>query len=106
MSLSLNWVKSCVSCIEREKSKSLFVRSLFLRSLSQNIAVMTPMVTLSTPKWVKKVQINIPCAFVDRKMKIKSKRYFEVNYSFMKSFSQHFQILTQRGEVINAKLAC
>ena len=38
-------------------------------------------------------------------MKIKSKRYFEVNYSFMKPFSQNFEVLTQRGDVINPKLA-
>ena len=37
-------------------------------------------------------------------MKIKSKKYFEVNYLFMKSFSQNFEDLTQRGDVINPKL--
>ena len=34
------------------------------------------------------------CTNVDRKMKIESKRYFEVNYSFMKSFSQNLEVLT------------
>ena len=38
-------------------------------------------------------------------MKIKSKRYFEVNYLFMKPFTQNFEVLTQRGDVINPKLA-
>ena len=38
-------------------------------------------------------------------MKIKSKRYFEVNYSFMKPFSQNSEVLTQRGDVINPKFA-
>ena len=38
-------------------------------------------------------------------MKIKSKRYFKVNYLFMKPFSQSFGDLTQRGDVINPKLA-
>ena len=38
-------------------------------------------------------------------MKIESKRYFEVNYLFMKLFSQNFEVLTQRGDVINSKLA-
>ena len=38
-------------------------------------------------------------------MKIKSKRYFGVNYSFMKPFSKYFEVLTQRGHVINPKLA-
>ena len=38
-------------------------------------------------------------------MKIKSKRYFEVNYSLMKPFSQNFEDLTQYDNVINPKLA-
>ena len=38
-------------------------------------------------------------------MKIESKRCFEVNYLFMKLFSQNFEVLTQRGDVINSKLA-
>ena len=38
-------------------------------------------------------------------MKIKSKRYFEMNYSFMKPFSQNFEALTQGGDIINSKLA-
>ena len=38
-------------------------------------------------------------------MKIKSKRYFEVNYSFMDLLFQNFEVLTQRGDVINPKLA-
>ena len=61
--------------------------------------------TSSTQKWVKDVQIGISCTNVDRKMKIKSKRYFEVNYSLMKPFSQNFEDLTQYDNVINPKLA-
>ena len=57
----------------------------------------------STQKWVKKVQIGISCTHIDRKMKIKRKRYFQVNYSFMKVFSQ--KVLTQCGDVINLILA-
>ena len=38
-------------------------------------------------------------------MKIKSKKHFEVNYLFMKLFSQNFEVLTQHGDVINPKLA-
>ena len=34
-------------------------------------------------------------------MKVKSKRYSEVNYSFVKPFSQNFEVLAQRGYVIN-----
>ena len=37
--------------------------------------------------------------------KLKSKRYFEVNYSFMEPFSQSFEVLTQCGDIINTKLA-
>ena len=38
-------------------------------------------------------------------MKIKSQRNVQVNYSFMKPSSQSFEVLTQRGDVINPKLA-
>ena len=58
-----------------------------------------------TQKWVKKVQVSISCTNVDRKMKIKSKKYFGVNCLFMKLFSQNFEVLAQRGGVINPKLA-
>ena len=63
------------------------------------------MVTSSTPKWVKKVQIGISRSNVDRNMNIKRKRYFEVTYSFMKLFSQIFDVLTQLYDAINPKLA-
>ena len=45
-------------------------------------------------KWVKIDQIGISCTNVDRKMKIINKRYFDVNYSFMKPSSQNFEVLT------------
>ena len=61
--------------------------------------------TSSTQKFVKKVQIGITCTSVDRKMKIKSKMYFEENYSFMKPLSYNFEVLTQFGYLINPKLA-
>ena len=38
-------------------------------------------------------------------MKIKSKKYFEVNCLFMKPFSQNFEVLTQPSDVINPKSA-
>ena len=63
------------------------------------------MVTLSTQKWVKKVQIGISCTNIDTKMKIKNNRYFKAKYSFMKLFSWNFKVLTQRGAVMNPKLA-
>ena len=59
------------------------------------------MVTSSTQKWIKKVQTGISCTNVDRKMKIKRKKYFEVNYYFMKLLSQNFEVFTQRGDVIS-----
>ena len=62
------------------------------------------MVTSLTQKWVKKVQIGLLCPNADRKIKIKSKN-FEVNYSFMKLFSQNFEALTQCGDVISPKLS-
>ena len=36
-------------------------------------------------------------------MKIKSKTYFKMNYSFMKRSYQKFEVLTQLGDVINPK---
>ena len=36
-------------------------------------------------------------------MKIKSKRYFSVNYSFTKPFCRNFEVLNQPGDVINPK---
>ena len=38
-------------------------------------------------------------------MKMKNERHFAKNYSFMKPFSQNFEVLTQLGDVINPKLA-
>ena len=59
----------------------------------------------STPKWVKKVHVAISCTNVFRKMRLKSKRYFQVNYSSMKPFSKKIEVLTQRRDVINPKSA-
>ena len=61
--------------------------------------------TSSTQKFDRKIQIGISCTNVDRKNKIKRERYCEVNYSFMKPFSQNFEVLTQQGDVINPKVA-
>ena len=52
--------------------------------------VLTSHVSSSTQKWVKNVQIDISSNNVERKIKIKSKRDFEGNYSFMKQFYQNF----------------
>ena len=62
MSLSSSCVKrtqSCILCIKRERKTEINiwwnfeVRSLLLRSLSQNTAVLTPVVMLLTQNWVK-----------------------------------------------------
>ena len=62
------------------------MRFPYLKVLSQNFEILTPVVTSSTQKWVKKVQIGISCTNIDRKMKIKTK----VKYSLIKPFSQYF----------------
>ena len=86
-------------------SKQKFeVKYSFLKPLSQNFEVF--LWQRHQPKnGVKKVQIGISCTNVDRKTKIKSRRYFEVNYSSMKLSSQNFEVLTQHGDIINPKLA-
>ena len=74
----------------KANSKGKFeVKYLFLKPLSQNFETLTtrgdvinPKMGLKGPNW------NFMYQF-DRKMKIKSKRNFNVNYSFMKPFSQN-----------------
>ena len=57
--------------------------------------------TSSTQIWVKKVQIGISsCTSNDRMMKIKSKRHFEMGYSFMEPLYQSFKVLAERGDAI------
>ena len=62
-SLSPNWGKRaqrCISSIESDRKikiniwQNFKVRYLFLRSLSQNIAILTALVTSLTQNWVKK----------------------------------------------------
>ena len=60
------------------------VKYSFLKPLSQNFEVLTSCGD------IKKVQIGVSCTNLDRKMKIKSERYSEVNYSFMKPFLKPF----------------
>ena len=64
----------------------------FLKPLSQNFVVLTPRGDVINPKTGQKVKICISSTYVDRKMKIKPKSYFEINYSFMKPFSQNFEV--------------
>ena len=68
--------------------------------------------SFDTPWWhhqpksgSKSSNISISSINVDRKTKVKSKRNFEMNYLFMKPFSQNFEVLTQLGDIIKPKLA-
>ena len=81
------------------------VKSLFLRLLSQNIAVLTPVVTSLTQNRVKKEPTSISCINSDRKINLNTKGKSEVKYSFLQPLSQNFEVLTALGDVINAKLA-
>ena len=62
-SVSLNWTKraqNCMSCIEDDRKIKINVwwnfkvKSLFLRSISQIIAILFPMMTSSTQNWLNK----------------------------------------------------
>ena len=85
------------------KGKFEEINNSFIKPLFQKLEVLTPRDDVTNTKLGQKrlkLEFN-----VDRIMKIKSKRYFEVNYLFMKPFSQNFEVLTQRSKVINPKLA-
>ena len=92
---------SCTNCDRKMKVNSkgkLEARISFLKAFSQNFEVLTPpspsprtsLVRSSTQKCIKKVQIGISYTNIDRKMKIKTKRYFELKYPLTKPFSQYF----------------
>ena len=74
----------------KANSKGKFeVKYSFLKPLSQNFEILTPCGDFIYPKMgLKGPNWNFMYQF-DRKMKIKSKRYFNVNYTFMKLFSQN-----------------
>ena len=58
----------------------LEVRISFLKAVYQILKFWLPPTSLarsSTQKWIKKVQIGISFTNIDRKMKIKTKRYFD-----------------------------
>ena len=111
--LSPNWKKRSklvfhVSMVI-ERSKSIVKGNLrwsihFWNHYLKILKFWVLLVTSPVQKWVKKVHVGISCTNGDRKMKIKSKRYFQANYSFMKPFSQNFEVLTQRGGVIKIGL--
>ena len=112
-SLSPHWVKwahSCISCIGGDRKIKISIcwnfelRSLFLRSLTQNIAVLTPVMTSLTQHFGQKghkLTFHLP-------MVIKSwnkifKGNIEVKHLFLKPLSQNIEALTLRGDVINPK---
>ena len=66
----------------------------FLKPLSQHFEVLTPPGDVINPKMDQNGPNIVSCINVDRKMKIKKKRHFEVKYSFMAPFSQNFEVLT------------
>ena len=66
--------------------------------------VLTPAVTSLFQNWVKRNQTGISCTNGDREMTIKSKRSFQVKYSFMKLFSQNLDIQATCFDVIISKL--
>ena len=108
------WVKkvqidiSCTNFTERGKSKvkgtSRWIIPLWNRS-HKMLQFWLNLVTSSTQNLLtKRVQTRISCTNGDRKMKIPSKRNFEVRYSFMKLFSRNPEILAPCPDVITSKL--
>ena len=81
------------------------VKCSFLKLLFQNFEVLTFRGDVINPNIGQKVNNGISCTNVNRKIKIKSSRFSEVNYSFMKLFYQNLEAYTQHGDVINPKLA-
>ena len=87
-------------------SKGKFeVRYSFLKPLSQNLEVLTQRGDVINPKLARKrAQTCISRTNGDRKKKIKSKRNFEMRYSFMKLFSGNLEIPTPCCGIIFSKL--
>ena len=81
------------------------MRSLFLKSAFQNIAVLTLVVTPLSQNWVKKAQTCISFTNRDKKMRVNGKGKLEVRYSLLKPLSQNFEVLTSRVNVINPKMS-
>ena len=85
--------QTCTSCINGDRKmkvnskEKLGGKYLFSKPLSQNFEVLSPRGDVINPKFArKKAQTLISCTNGERKMKIKSKRNFEVRYSFVKLF--------------------
>ena len=80
------------------------MRNLFLRSIFQNIAVLTPVVKSLTHNWVKMAHTCISSTKSDREMKINSNGNSEVRCSFLKTLSLSFKVLIPHSDVINPKM--
>ena len=75
-----------------------------MKPFSKKIEVLTQRRDVINPKSARKrVQTGISCTNSDRKIKIKTKRNFEMRYSFMKLFSGNLKILAPCCEVIISK---
>ena len=77
----------------------------FLKPLFQTFEGLTPCGDIINPKIVQKGPDWYFMYQSCLKDEIQNKKYIEVNYSFMETFSQNVEVLTQRGHVINPKLA-
>ena len=80
----------------------------FLNSLSQNFDFFYFFESFEFPRWRHQPNNGwkrFKLVFYVPMLIGKNKRYFQVNYSFMKPFSQKTEVLTQCFDVINTKLA-
>ena len=80
----------------------------FLNSLSQNFDFFYFFESFEFPRWRHQPNNGwkrFKLVFYVPMLIGKTKRYFQVNYSFMKPFSQKTEVLTQCFDVINTKLA-
>ena len=80
------------------------MKNSFLKPLSQKFEALTSRGDVINLKRDEKGSHCYCIYHVDRKLKIKTKIYFEVYYSFVKLFSQSFEALTQLGDFIKPKL--
>ena len=77
----------------------------FMKSLSQNFEVLTQRANVINPKLTReRAQTRISCTNGVRKMKIKSKRNFDVRYSCIKLFCRNLENLVPCRDVIISKL--
>ena len=85
-SLTQNWVKKSSNLYfmyqwwqkMKINSKETFEVKYFWNCYIKILKFWLPVVRSSTQKWVKKVQIDISCSNVDRKMKIKRRSSFRL----------------------------